>query len=46
LLTSFSAAQQHHALNLIEALLVCGALKHQTLAALTRLLRVPHASML
>jgi hypothetical protein len=38
----FSAAQQRHALNVIEALLVCPA-KHKTLAALTRLLRLPHA---
>lgn len=39
---SFSSAQVRHALNVIEALLVCPA-KHKTLAALTRLLRVPHA---
>jgi len=43
LLINFSEAQRRHALNLIEALLVCGALKHRTLAALTRILRVPHA---
>jgi len=43
LLIGFSAAQGRHALNLIAALLVCGTLKHRTLAALTRLLRVPHA---
>jgi hypothetical protein len=42
LLTGFSAAQQQHALNVIEALLVCPA-KHKTLAALTRLLWGPHA---
>jgi hypothetical protein len=42
LLVGFSPAQQRHALNLIEALLVSTA-KHKTLAALTRLLRVPHA---
>lgn len=38
----FSAPQLRHALNCIEALLVCNA-KHKTLAALTRLLRVAHA---
>ena len=38
----FSATQWRHALNLIEALLVCTA-RHKTLAALTRWLRVPHA---
>ena len=42
LLVDFTSAQQRHALNFIEALLVCPA-KHKTLAALTRLLRVPHA---
>jgi hypothetical protein len=38
----FSAAQTRHALNVIEALLVSQH-KHKTLAALTRLLRGPHA---
>ncbi len=42
LLVDFSPAQQRHALNLIDALLVCTA-KHKTLAALTRLLHLPHA---
>lgn len=42
LLIGLSAAQQRHALNVVAALLVCPA-KHKTLAALTRLLRVPHA---
>lgn len=42
LLVNFSRAQQHNALNFIEALLVCQA-QHVTLAALTRLLRLPHA---
>lgn len=42
LLVHFTAAQQQHALNFTEALLVCPA-KHKTLAALTRLLRRPHA---
>ena len=37
-----SASQMRHVLNCIEALLVCPA-KHKTLAALTRLLRLPHA---
>jgi hypothetical protein len=35
LLVGFSPAQQHHALNLIEMLLV-STVKHKTLAALTR----------
>src|SRR5688572_14150859 len=38
----FSAPQLRHALNFMEALLACNA-KHKTLAALTRLLRLPHA---
>jgi hypothetical protein len=38
----FSPAQLRHALNLVEAVLVCTA-RHKTLAALTRWLRVPHA---
>lgn len=38
----FSAAQQRHALNVIEGLMVCSA-KHKTLAALTRLMRLAHA---
>lgn len=42
LLVGFSPAQTHHALNCIEALLVCAS-KHKTLSALTRLLRLPHA---
>lgn len=42
LLVGFSEAQEQHALNFIEALLVCPA-KHKTLAALTRLLRLAHA---
>jgi hypothetical protein len=42
LLVDFSPAQLHHALNFIEALLVCTS-KHKTLSALTRLLRLPHA---
>jgi len=42
LLVDFTPAQHRHALNFIEALLVCPA-KHKTLAALTRLLRLPHA---
>ena len=42
LLAGFSPAQTRHALNCIEALLVCLS-KHKTLTALTRLLRVPHA---
>src|SRR5690349_4582412 len=41
-LAGFSAAQVQHALNVIEALLVCSA-KHKTLAALTRLLWREHA---
>ena len=43
LLIGFSPEQQRHALNFIEALLVCVALKYKTIAALVRLLRVPHA---
>jgi hypothetical protein len=43
LLVELSGPQQQHALNVIEALLVCTRLKHRTLAALTRVLRVPHA---
>jgi len=42
LLIGFSPAQLRHALNCIEALLVCNS-KHKTLSALTRLLRLPHA---
>lgn len=42
LLIGFSPAQQRHALNVIEALLVC-PFKHKTLSALTRLLGLPHA---
>jgi hypothetical protein len=42
LLVGFSPAQTRHALNCIEALLVCLS-KHKTLTALTRLLRLPHA---
>lgn len=42
LLVNFTPAQQRHALNFVEALLVCPA-KHKTLAALTRLLHLPHA---
>ncbi len=42
LLIGFSPAQTRHALNCIEALLVCLS-KHKTLSALTRLLRLPHA---
>jgi hypothetical protein len=37
-----SAAQQQHLLNVIEALIISPA-KHKTLAALTRLLKGPHA---
>jgi hypothetical protein len=43
LLIGFSPEQQRHALNFIEALLICTAAKHKTIAALVRLLRVPHA---
>jgi hypothetical protein len=43
LLAEFSGPQQQHALNIIEALLVCTRLKHRTLAMLTRVLLVPHA---
>ena len=42
LLVGFTPAQTRHALNCIEALLVCLS-KHKTLSALTRLLRLPHA---
>jgi len=42
LLVGFSPAQLRHALNCVEALLVCAS-KHKTLSALTRLLRLPHA---
>ena len=42
LLIGFSPAQLRHALNCVEALLVCAS-KHKTLSALTRLLRLPHA---
>ena len=42
LLIGFSPAQLRHALNCVEALLVCAG-KHKTLSALTRLLRLPHA---
>src|SRR5438132_443440 len=42
LLFNFSPAQQRHALNFIEALLV-SASKHKTLRQLTSLLRLPHA---
>lgn len=42
LAAGFSPAQLRHALNFIEALLVCSA-KHKTLSALTRLLRLDHA---
>lgn len=43
LLSGLSEPQQRHALNVVAALLVCTMLKHRTLAALTRVLRVPHA---
>lgn len=43
LLLGFSEAQRRHALNMVEALLVSGAVKHKTLAALTRVLGLPHA---
>jgi hypothetical protein len=42
LLVGFSDAQKRHALNFVEALLVCSC-KHKTLAALTRVLRLDHA---
>ena len=42
LVAGFSPAQRRHALNFIEALLVCSA-KHKTLSALTRLLWLDHA---
>ncbi len=41
-LAGLSAAQLRHALNFVDAILVCTA-KHKTLAALTRLLRLDHA---
>jgi len=41
LLLNFSPAQQRHALNFIEALMVSGS-KHKTLRHLTGLLRLPH----
>jgi hypothetical protein len=40
LLVELNSAQQRHALNVVAALLVCTRLKHRTLAALTRVLRV------
>lgn len=43
LLVELNGPQQRHALNMVAALLVCTRLKHRTLAALTRVLRVPHA---
>ena len=43
LLAELNGPQQRHALNVVEALLVCTRLKHRTLAALARVLRVPHA---
>ncbi len=43
LLVELNGSQQRHALNVVAALLVCTRLKHRTLAALTRVLRVPHA---
>lgn len=43
LLVELNGPQQRHALNVVAALLVCTRLKHRTLAALTRVLRVPHA---
>ena len=43
LLAELTGPQQRHALNVVAALLVCTRLKHRTLAALTRVLRVPHA---
>lgn len=42
LLMGFSPAQLRHALNFVEAILVCTA-RHKTLAALTRWLRLEHA---
>jgi DDE superfamily endonuclease len=42
LLAGFSAPQLRHALNFVDAILVCIA-RHKTLAALTRLLRLDHA---
>jgi hypothetical protein len=43
LLVELNGSQQRHALNVVAALLVCTRLKHRTLTALTRVLRVPHA---
>jgi hypothetical protein len=43
LLVELNSPQRRHALNVVAALLVCTRLKHRTLAALTRVLRVPHA---
>ena len=43
LITELSGPQQRHALNIVDALLVCTRLKQRTLAALTRVLRLPHA---
>ena len=45
LLVELNSSQQRHALNVVAALLVCTRLKHRTLAALTRVLRVPHADL-
>jgi hypothetical protein len=42
LLIGFSDAQKRHALNFIEAILICPS-KHKTLATLTRWLRLDHA---
>jgi hypothetical protein len=42
LLAMFSQAQQQHALNVLEAVLV-SELRHKTLAGLTRSLLLPHA---
>ncbi len=44
LLANFSLEQQRHALNVLEALIVCPA-KHKTLAALTGLLPCEHADL-
>jgi hypothetical protein len=43
LLAELNGSQRRHALNIVSALLACTRLKHRTLAALTRVLRVPHA---
>lgn len=45
LLANFSPEPQRHALNVVEALLLC-PLKHKTLSALTRCLLCPHADHL